>query len=68
MRTLHYTWGSLGITLQKKDRLRDLWQLKSRKIKSKDDGIEIALRPHAAVIYRVGGKGFERRGFLHYFR
>ena len=68
VRTLHYTWGSLGITLQKKDRLRDLWQLKSRKIKSKDDGIEIALRPHAAVIYRVGGKGFERRGFLHYFR
>ena len=66
-RTLHYTWAALGVTLEKKDRLRDLWQLTSRKIGKTDDGIEVNLRPHASAIYRVGGKGFERRGILHYF-
>ncbi len=67
-RTLHYTWGQLGITLQKKDRLRDLWQLKSSKInQKKQDGMDVTLRPHAAALFRVGGKGFEQRSFLHYF-
>ena len=67
-RTLHYTWSALGVSLQKKDRVRDLWALKSRKIKKNEDGIEVMLRPHAAAIYRVGGQGFEQRGLLHYFR
>lgn len=66
-RTLHYTWSALGITLQKKDRLRDLWQMKSRRIKKNDDGITVMLRPHASAIYRVGGKGFEQRNLRHYF-
>ena len=65
--TLHYTWNELGITLVKKDRLRDLWALKSGKIGKKDDGITVKLAPHASALYRVGGKGFEERSFLHYF-
>jgi hypothetical protein len=66
-RTLHYTWDDLGITLEKKDRLRDLWELKSVKIGKQQDGITVSLNPHASALYRVGGKGFEERGILHYF-
>ncbi len=66
-RTLHYTWADLGITLQKKDRLRDLWQMKSTKITKKQDGIIVALNPHASALYRVGGTGFEHRSIFHYF-
>jgi len=66
-RTLHYTWTDLGIALQSKDRLRDLWKLKSKKIKKADDGITVTLNPHASALYRVGGKGFEERSIWHYF-
>ena len=66
-RELHYTWSQLNVTLQKKDRLRDLWQLKSTKIKKKQDGITLTLAPHASALYRIGGKGFEQRSLLHYF-
>ena len=66
-RTLHYTWSDLGITVVKKDRLRDLWPLTSGKITKKDDGITVKLAPHASALYRVGGKGFEQRGIIHYF-
>jgi hypothetical protein len=66
-RTLHYTWADLGITLQKRDRLRDLWALKSQKIKKQQDGITVALNAHASALYRVGGKGFEHRSIWHYF-
>ncbi len=65
--TLHYSWNQLGIMLQKKDRLRDLWQLKSDKINKHQEGITVTLAPHASALYRVGGKGFEQRGLLHYF-
>jgi hypothetical protein len=67
VRTLHYTWAELGITIQNKDRLRNIWQLKSQRISKKQDGITVELKPHASALYRVGGKGFEHRSILHYF-
>jgi hypothetical protein len=66
-RTLHYTWSDLGVTLVKKDRLRDIWKLKSQRIGKKLDGITVALDPHSSALYRVGGKGFEQRSIWHYF-
>ncbi len=66
-KTLHYNWSDLGITLEKKDRLRDIWKLKSQKINKKMTGIDVELQPHASALYRVGGKGFEERSILHYF-